>query len=88
MSIYYLLYWKGLSTKLAIRFERIFTIKIFPREKNQERDPRTTISNAIHHVESLKSFGQKGGTSQPQKLTPSQKNEVRKTMENKSYQNC
>ena len=80
MYVYYLLQWKGLSTKLAIRFEQIFTIKILPREK-------TTISNAIHHVESLKSFGQKGGTSRPQKLTPLQMNEERKTMENKSYQN-
>ena len=87
MYIYYLLQWKGLSTKLAIRFERIFTIKILSRKKT-ERDPRTTISNAIHHVESLKSFGQKGVTSRPQKLTPYQKNKVRKTIENKSYQNC
>ena len=35
MYIYYLLQWKGLSTKLAIRFEQIFTIKILPREKTK-----------------------------------------------------
>ena len=79
---------EGVKYKTRYQISTNFNHQNFSKRKNKERDPRTTISNAIHHVESLKSFGQKGGTSQPQKLTPSQKNKVRKTMENKSYQNC
>ena len=65
-------------------FNKFLPSKLLQEHFCKERVPRISIYNAIHQVESGKSFGQKEGSSRPQKLPLWQEAEVRKIMDNKS----
>ena len=77
---------EGVKYKTPSNLNKFLPSKLFQEHFCEERVPRISIYNAIHQVESGKSFGQKEGSSCPPKLTPWQEKEVSKIMENKSYQ--